>query len=344
MPFSLINRENKSVLETQTKNYNGIDLFKFIGSILIFIIHIPIFKDDSVEIFKYINFGFQHYVCRIAVPFYFVSSGFFLFRKMSLGNLKVDVIKNYCFKIIGFYGLWKIILIVGQTGHLWYLAATVTAVVLLSLCLYFKIKMKNICILSLLLYFIGLIGDSYYGLIEPLRNMYVLKYAFVLFEKFFKTTRNGIFMGFIFILMGAILAHYNVRLSVKKSLIGLVVSMICLFAEVFLLKYNDIPSDYNMYVFLLPATFFLFNLACSIQLKDHIIYRHLRNIGMLIYFLHLLVDRFAYSGVAFVNKCFGVDMTKFHFIISLFLTIFIATFIELLSYKEKFKWIKWFIS
>ncbi len=120
--------------------------------------------------------------------------------------------------------------------------------------------------------------------------------------------------------------------------------MLCLFAEVFLLKYYDIPIEYNMYVFLLPATFFLFSFATSLKLKDRPIYIHLRKIGMLIYFIHLLVKELVLLGIKIIDKYFEIELISYTFILSLIFTLMIAIFVDWLSYKDKFKWINWLIS
>ena len=84
----------------QAVNYNGIDLCKFLCAIMVLIIHVPPFQGEISEGRGYINFFLQEYLCRLAVPFYFISSGFFLFRKMPVDQLDAEVIKGYCFKIL----------------------------------------------------------------------------------------------------------------------------------------------------------------------------------------------------------------------------------------------------
>lgn len=322
-------------------NLNGIDFVKFLCSLLVFIIHIPPFPGDSSNFAKYINWVFPHYLCRIAVPFYFVCSGFFLFRKMSTDNLDTDVIKHYCFKILRLIGTWHVLLFIGGKAHLWYLGATVIAVTLLSLCFYFRLNIKHICILACLLYVIGLLGDSYNGLIAPLSSIPIFRYLFKGYTFAFHTTRNGIFMGFIFVLMGAIFSRRTKKINPYTSAFGFLVSMVCLFAEVYLLKSHNIPIDFNMYIFLLPAVYFLFSFAVTIQLKEHSIYKHLRNIGMLVYFLHLFVNRIVSLGISMLDKHLSFSIGNYQFFISIFLTIVIAVFLDWLSAKKMFQWIRW---
>lgn len=145
--------------------FDGIDLIKFICAFLVCIIHISPLPTESLLYSNYINFGLQQYICRIAVPFYFMASGFFLFRKIDLTNIDTNRIQKYCFKALRLLGTWTLLLVVGRTGHLWYLGALVVAVVLISVLLKYHIKFKYIALLSILLYIIGLLGDSYHGII-----------------------------------------------------------------------------------------------------------------------------------------------------------------------------------
>lgn len=342
--FLLPTEESRYVPVNDAKSYNGIDVLKFLCAILVFIIHIPPFRGEWSELAKYMNFGLQHFACRIAVPFYFVSSGFFLFRKMPLYQLDKDIIKAYCFRTLRLLGTWHVLLFVGGTGHLWYLSATVIAIVLISLCLHFRIKLAYIYAVACVLYVVGLLGDSYYGIIAPLENITIFNLLFKSYQWTFFTTRNGLFMGFIFILMGATFANCRISIKSRTALIGFVVSMFFLLAEVFLLKYNDIPIEYNMYVFLLPATFFLFSFAITVKLKDRSIYKHLRKIGMLIYFTHLLVNRVTSLAISVIAKYLGIELTSYQFVLSLLFTLLLSLFIDWLSCKDRFKWVNWLIS
>lgn len=328
----------------ESKNYNCIDLVKFLCAIMVFIIHIPPFQGEVLGSAKYVNFGLQQFVCRVAVPFYFVSSGFFLFKKMSLYKLDKEIIISYCFKILRLLGTWHVFLFIGGTYHLWYLGATVIAIILLSLCFHFHIRLGYIYAIACVLYVIGLLGDSYYGMIASLENILIFNLVFKGYTLAFSTTRNGVFMGFIFVLMGATFSNCSIRIKPRTALIGLAVSVLCLFSEVFLLKYNDIPIDYNMYVFLLPTTFFLFLFAVTAELKDRPIYKHLRSIGMIVYFSHLLVNKVTSLALSVVEKYCCIAIAQYQFVLSLLFTLLFAIFTDWLSHKNGFKWVNWFIS
>ena len=142
--------------------FNGIDIVKFICAFLICIIHIQPFNTAILGFDKLINlnFVFQQYLCRIAVPFYFTASGFLLFRKTSFNSLNVIRIKDYCFKLLRLLGTWTFILFVGERGHLWYLGALVLAVIILSVLIKKGLSLYYIIIISIVLFLIGVLGDS----------------------------------------------------------------------------------------------------------------------------------------------------------------------------------------
>lgn len=336
--------ENRYAPIEKGKNYNGVDLLKFICALLVFIIHIPPFIVEQSICDKFVNLVLQHCVCRLAVPFFFVSSGFFLFKKMPLYKLDKDIIKIKCFNILRLLGIWYVLAFAGGTGHLWYLGAMVTAIILLSICLHFRIRLGCIYAIAGVLYGIGLLGDSYYGIIAPLESVAIIKLIFETYEFVFFTTRNGVFMGFIFVLMGATFASNKIFIKPRTALIGLVVSLFCLISEFLLLEFHKIPNGHNMYVFLLPATFFLFSFATSMELKDHSIYKHLRRIGTLFYFTHLLFIALTAWAIKTIDKYCGVGLAQYQFILALLLTLSVAILVDWLSHKEKFRWINWIIS
>lgn len=94
-------------MQPTNHSYNAIDLLKFICSILVVIIHVPLF--GSYENLNTLDFVLTTYVCRLAVPFFFISSGFLIFRKMAISNINYTAIKRYIYKILYLYILWSII-------------------------------------------------------------------------------------------------------------------------------------------------------------------------------------------------------------------------------------------
>ena len=344
MLFASAEKTTHLTSEIGHTNLNGIDLVKFLCAIMVFTIHAVPFRDGISIVTDYINFAFSKSLCRVAVPFYFVCSGFFLFRKMPIYDPNAEIITNYCYKLLRLLALWTLLLFIGETEHLWYLGATVVAVVLLSLCLHFRLKLSLIWLLACLLYGIGLLGDSYNLLITSLVKMPIVGKLYGIYTRFFDSTRNGAFMGFVFVLLGASLSQQKVSMKPMTAAIGLILSLTALLAETFLLKYFNILVTYNMYILLLPAVYFLFCFAYTLPLKERGIYKNLRNIGIWFYFLHLFVAKIIYRSCGWIEQHFSTGIMNPVFVFSLLITLLIAIYIDWLSGKEKYKWLNWLIA
>lgn len=323
--------------------FNGVDIVKFICAIMVCIIHIQPFSTDVSEVNK-LNFWVQNFPCRIAVPFYFTASGFLLFHKTEFSFLNVNRIKNYSFKILRLLGTWTFLLFVGGTAQLWYLGALVLAVIILSVLIKNDIPMRWIALISFILFFIGLLGDSYYGFIEPLKRFFIPKLFIAGYETVFSTTRNGVFFGMIFVLIGALFAQKHIVINNAAAICGFAFSLVMLFFEIYLLRHYSHPKDYNILLSLLPSTFFLFYLALHIKLKNRPFYRSLRVVGMIIFFIHLFVKFFVGLAIETANNIMGINLTPFHFIITLSFTTILAVIIERLSKRNRFQWLKYLYS
>jgi len=324
-----------------------VDLIKFLCSFMVFFVHFPLFQKADSGLAWYIGFGLKNHLFRIAVPFYFACSGFFLFKKMPPDEINADAVKTFCFKLLRLAGLWHILLFMGGTYHLWYLGATAAAVISLSLCFRFHLKYKHIFLLAGVCYVCGLLGDSYYGLVRPLTDITLFRYLFKGYDLVFQTTRNGLFMGFIFVAIGAALAHCEIKLKPRTAFAGFVISMLCMLAEALLVEHYGLAIDffsYNMYICLPFALFFLLAFALSVRLKDRPVYKHLRHMATLIYFSHLLVESLVTLGVQILNKWVPVHLGSYRTFVALFFVVLFAFCIEWLSCREKFKWLKWLFS
>ena len=320
--------------------FNGIDFVKFLCAYMICIIHIPPFYvANKTDFFFYVNCVLGQCLCRIAVPFYFTVSGFLLFRKIDFSNVDTNRIKKYSLKTFRLFGLWTFLLFVGARYHLWYLGAVALAVAILGVLLKKNISLKSITVFSIVTFIIGLLGDSYYGFIAPLKNYLIPKLIIGGYELLFSTTRNGIFFGFIFVFMGAIFAQRRIVINSMIAIIGFFVSIIAMLYEVYLLNMYSHPKDYNMLISLLPATFFLFYIASHMNLKNNAVYGRLRTIGVIVFFSHLFVDFFVSRVIKFLTYSIGINLTGFKFPIIICLTTIFAMIIEHLSKKDGFDWL-----
>ena len=71
--------------------YTAIDFTKFILSFLVIIIHSNAYQLVSEDI------------CALAVPVFFVFSGFFLYKSYVSSNKNINKLKSYLYKVIKLY-------------------------------------------------------------------------------------------------------------------------------------------------------------------------------------------------------------------------------------------------
>ena len=119
-----------------------------------------------------------------------------------------------------------------------------------------------------------------------------------------------------------------------------------LFCEAVFLKVRAWPKDVNMYIFLVPAVFFLLLFSVNVSVRPRSIYKKMRNVGVIVYFSHLFVYQLILWGFEFTNKFFNIKIENS--LIYYFLTIIIATalgaVIDELSQNKKFRFLKYLYS
>ena len=166
--------------------YKSLDLFKFFFAIVVVMIHTRVFNDIQ----EGFNNIFMKSFCNIAVPFFFVTSGFLLSEKTKsmAGEERKNAVKKYVLHILKMYFVWAIlwipwkvlyyisvghfgledltvylqeIFIKGNAGDaLWYLHALFFSVLILY-ALRSKIGIGLITVISLLFYLFGVLIMSW---------------------------------------------------------------------------------------------------------------------------------------------------------------------------------------
>jgi len=89
------------------RQYASIDIARYVSALLVVCIHTFPF----LEISETFNTYFIHTVCRLAVPFFFTTSGFFFFRNYDLENEDVNDarLKKALLRLFRIYLIWTII-------------------------------------------------------------------------------------------------------------------------------------------------------------------------------------------------------------------------------------------
>lgn len=307
------------------RHYNGVDLVKFILSFFVVSIHFhPLTSVDSVAEYFLVN-----YLARIAVPFYFIASGFLCFRKTEYGRFDISIPLKYSLKIVKLYLLWSLIYFIpaimdllrssgdlktallywgrnlffsGSYRQLWYLNATAFSVILISFLVNRRWKTHNILALAFALYCLGLLGQSYFGLLKILSPGPEFWAILDFVSSIIVTTRNGLFEGFIFVSIGLLFAYKPFNFGKRAALIGFVLSMLLLLGEVYYTHQLGWVKEYDMYIMLVPTSFFLFYIAVNAPIKDKPLWKELRETGALIFYLHTLVGWILKYCIAFLRR------------------------------------------
>ena len=348
-------------------NYNSVDLAKFLCAILVVSIHVAPFGMSDDKLLRLFNYGIQNCFSRIAVPIFFVASGFFLYRNTSLENFSMKPTEVYIFKLIRLYLIWTLIyspfriklvmeskqgivhgifsycrdiVFTGSYTHLWYFPALIFSVVLISYLLSRKIDIKRILAVALFFYVLGLFAQSWFGIIEPLKsNVPKVWLLLKCVKKIIVTTRDGLFDGFLFVGIGAFIAFEGFKVSRKYAFIGFISSYFLMFIEAWAVKYFGYARAWDMYIFLVPLTYFAFGLIINCHISGNVlVYNTLRVLSSLIFYMHLWVTWI-------INALFGlagveIDKTCLLFIFTVVISIVVSYMIYKLSEKFRFRWLR----
>jgi serine/alanine racemase len=216
------------------------------------------------------------------------------------------------------------------------LKAAAVATLLITFCLYFKIKPKTILIISGVLYLIGLLPQTYFGLMEPLRSTPFVWTILKAVQKLMQTTRNGIFEGFIFMALGMYYAYNPIKLKLKSAFLGFIISFIFLYAEYSTVNTLGWAREHDMYISLVPTVFFMLYIAVNVKLNDSAIYKHLRELSILIFYLHLIIHYLLSLSFEFLK--INITNSLATYIATVVATIFVSEII--LKISQKYTWLK----
>ncbi len=324
----------------ENKNYNALDLVKFILAFFVVAIHIDPFSPEVYEEAEFLNYYSQQLVCRLAVPFYFAVSGFLVFAKIDIKNPDSAYIKKYCFKILRLLGTWFFLLYAGGKYQLWYMGAVVLAVVLIYMMLKIRLNLIVITIVSVVCYSIGVLGDSYQHVLAALResHVWVEKIAHAYEVLYMDNTRNGVLFGLLFVVIGVILAKKKIKIPLPISIAGAFVSFLAMTRELVILR-NVYELEYCRSLIFMPVCiFFLLQIFINLDLKGRL-YKSIRVWGNLIFYMHLIVCHFI---KLFADKYELVDVKNHLYLYTIIYTTAIAIVIELLSRKRR--WLRYLYS
>lgn len=278
------------------KGYPWIDKMRIVAAILVVGIHVS----PLLQIHATSDFFLTRVLGRLAVPFFMITTSFFLF---SDGYPSKAKIKKTIWSLLTWYGIAIIIyiplmiynqyflsqhlfnqiikdlLIDGTFYHLWYFPAIIIGLlIVLLLKKIFPLSISMTIVIAL--YVMGLCGDSYYGIINELP---LLHNMFNGLFQYMDYTRNGFFYAPMFLMIGSLIHEQRKQFTFKGNICLFVIGFLLMMIEAWILYVNQIPKHDSMYIMLPIVSYIFFDLLIQYQGKR---YENLKNISLYIYIIH----------------------------------------------------------
>lgn len=264
------------------RRINSIDVVRLLCAVLVVAIH-----TQAITWFPELQSGNIQILTRIAVPFFFCTSGYFLQKKYcangSAAIIKAlaSTIRLYIFLSAVYFAIiflqnpsllygskkWMLMdfLFNGSYYHLWYLVGVIYAFAAIYIVCRLQFA-RFLFPLSIILYFIGLLGTSYYALGSKIPVLSIL------FDSgWFQGIRRIFLMGIPFVVLGWTIAegrlktHFTRRTS---SVAALGVTAIIFVIEIVVVTITGISRSIVITIFLYPLLYLIFQLCLAYPLAS----------------------------------------------------------------------------
>lgn len=251
----------------------NLNFFKLMCAFLVIMIHVNVFYNES----QILNFIFVQVFPRIAVPFFFMISGYFFKNGLLKRETKQDqevYLKTKIMKLIKMYTLVSLLyffiellgsldqvfnkdflisyifkfFIDGVYYHLWFFIALIYYTIL-----YYKLEKYQMFLycISIFCYIIGLFFHAYSFVVKDIS---IFKFIFshvYLYDNF----RRIITYGFPFYILGTQISAWKNKKYING---GLILSISLFFIEIFWLYGFSKSRSYTITIFLYPMCYFVF--------------------------------------------------------------------------------------
>ncbi|WMJ85821.1 acyltransferase family protein [Anaerocolumna sp. MB42-C2] len=287
----------------QQERNNSIDMFRLLASLMVVIIHTELMTDIN----QTIGFIMTQVIPRIAVPFFFCTSGYFYIKKII--NKKMEFITTMK-KLVLVYSLWSLVyfasdllrslhnetsiriwvinclknyFIYGSSYQLWFFPALFFCIIIASISYKFGL-LKMLGHISLLLYIIGCLGCSYYSIGNRIPVISLL-----INSQHFTLIRRVVLMGLPFYILGYWINIFENKISIKKLNIKLIICIVMFLLEIYFVVNFKIQKSIVITIFLyvLLAFVMIFLLKHPFFEKSKSA-RIMRGIGNFIFYTHPL--------------------------------------------------------
>ena len=331
--------------------YNTIDAMKLFMAFLVIGIHVG-------ATFEINYTSFENYIMGIAVPFFFICSGFFFQNRLHKSQEKESVFTRSIMGYAKLYFLWHLVyfpmdlyyfchnnhslydnftyalrslIFVGEllyTWPLWYLHGLIVSIIIIYLLRKCKLSLVQVWFVSIIMmllgYYIHIVTNSH-----STNDNIIVALCEGSVDIWGNADRNGPFRGFALVTTGMIIRQY-IHYIKYEYLIGSISILLS-----FVLYNNSLPLH------LLLSGSGIFVITASVRIKDRPIFFTFRNYSTLIYFTHM------YSVILVHKLCknFIINIFQIYliWIIIFVITWIIAFLLNDLSKRRAFSWIQHFI-
>lgn len=331
------------------RRINSIDIVRLFCALLVVTEHTMPLKDFNPAVW---DTFFR--ICVLAVPYFFVVSGFFVAQS----NNKIKILKQY----IKYYLIWTVVYDVwmlldwafmgayygrhdlvtfieyriiefvgwGSFYHLWFLWTLIFCLVVTII--FEKIRLEKVLIfLMLLCFIIGLILVPYYGIIVESNNILKEFVENLLDKWWFDHLSNVLIRGIPYFYLGYWLEKWKADEKYKIKNWQLICLIILYTAEQIIISQYGIARS-------VALTFFMYLLTAAIVLwlmqhpfnKYNKFSKFSRGSANFIYFVHALV-------IEVLIRIFGVEKMTIHFVWAIIICMLLAIFRYWLQEKRYLK-------
>lgn len=327
--------------------FNSLDICKLLMAFCVVAMHTHPLEHCTITI---INNIYDSFV-RMAVPFFFLASGFLLAQKFepSFDSPKnITTVKKSLFKIIKLYVIWTVVylpmaiyhFISSGTGilksvllyirgfvfigeqynswHLWYLLSTIYALVFILIFLYLKLSPKKAIILSSIAFLISIYID-YLSVYTGNLNIFI-----EFFIKIIKVSivSGRILTGLFYLPLGCFLSQKQPNLKVSLSMLisGYLLNIF-------------VQNSYWSSIFIAISSIGFFCVINAIALPNSRIYSFVRKMSTVIYFVHMYIWSIYYT-LIYGEKTYGMDCFLVTIVICLAVSAVIVVVMEYYNKKK----------
>ena len=286
---------------------NLIDIAKFIASILVILIHTPLFDDTNTIMWQF------DAILRLAVPFFIICSGYYLGKNLESIDEKVLTIQSnskyflvFLKKMCSIYVVWSIVYLIvyipswiesgwfstfafvdwgiatvfkGSYYHLWYILDMIYAVIALMIIIK-TVPISKFPIVAISLYAVEVIQYGYRILLPE-----KIKSIFDIFDSI--GCLSSITRVLPIILLGIYISKKAVNnKKISAYVVCFAIAFVCLVIERNILASFG-QENVSYIIFTLPVTYFLFIVLVNSKLNiESFNTKNLSQISIYIYLIH----------------------------------------------------------